>query len=505
MDSSSSGRSLTSFGRNQLDEPTASTESPPAVPHDHHSDGAGHFVPTALDFAYRAFDAEHALKLSVPPVFSNAQAVDSASFAGQGASFAVYRRRIPPQKVLETTSVLGGWSVMIKDYRKLPDVVAYKVALIEFSAGGEPTESSRHAMDAAIMELYLSAHRPILQHPNLVDFLGLAWGTNPFDVSQKLPVLIVEFAEHGNLHQLQQQEYLSIELRRRLCLNICQGLECLHECGIVHGDIKAENVLIFTDSDNKYKAKLSDFGYSVVLDASRKTLSLGGTRPWKAPEAKTPVNTLDAKYTDLYSLALLIWCTFAHGNNIFKCLIEPSKRAEEFFAEVETLKESGKLLSRLDLSFWYKSTLRFSAFGDNSAKHLPEQLVSLQQQLQEVSTQPHDPSGIISAIEETMCMLPTAYFPGIASIIHQFLGTVDRSGLYAGMQKAVALGLSKEPSRRSLSEMMAHLGRGEPATEQRCEILLSVLLFSPDLSSANPSNLLRSDLNVSATFVARRS
>ena len=57
--------------------------------------------------------------------------------------------------------------------RKLPSVVAYKVAMIEFSDKGEALPVFRYAINAAVMELYLSTHRPILQHPNLVDFLGL--------------------------------------------------------------------------------------------------------------------------------------------------------------------------------------------------------------------------------------------------------------------------------------------------------------------------------------------
>ncbi|ENH73651.1 Putative inactive serine/threonine-protein kinase gdt6 [Fusarium oxysporum f. sp. cubense race 1] len=110
------------------------------------------------------------------------------------------------------------------------------------------------------MELSLSAHWPVLQHPNLVDFLGFAWGTNPFNSMQKLPVIIVEFAECGSLSQSQQQEYLGIETRRKLCLDVCQGLHMLHSCGVVNGDVKADNVLVFPDEKHKCKAKLSDFG-----------------------------------------------------------------------------------------------------------------------------------------------------------------------------------------------------------------------------------------------------
>ncbi|RSL41853.1 hypothetical protein CEP54_015694 [Fusarium duplospermum] len=467
---SSSGRSLTSFGGDNS-KPTTLEPHDPSTPDD------GPFIPNALDFAYRAFLAEDALTLSVPPVFSNAQAVDSASFAGRGASFAVYRRRIPPQKRQVSRTVFDGLSIEMEDKRKLPGVVAYKVAVIEFSDKGEATQTSRHAIDAAIMELYLSTHRPILQHPNLVDFLGLAWATNPFNPLQRLPVLIVEFAECGSLSQLQQQEYLGIETRRKLCLDVCQGLHMLHSCGIVHGDIKAENVLIFPDEKHKYRAKLSDFGYSLVMNTERGSVMLGGTRPWKAPEAKTAVTISDAKYTDIYSLALLIWCIFAHGRNIFKLLVDPSKQGEEFYAEAERLKETGDLAAQTDLSAWYLKAL--AASPSNDLSRIMQQLYSLQQRLQQTNAQADNPAFYVDELEKILCSIPLTNFPAFEPLKQQFITVVERVGLYGAMQKAMAIGLSSEPSQRDLGQIMVSLGHnGE---------------FAGD--SAEPHQVLKSNLN----------
>ncbi|EXM13913.1 hypothetical protein FOTG_17649 [Fusarium oxysporum f. sp. vasinfectum 25433] len=46
--------------------------------------------------------------------------------------------------------------------------------------------------------------------------------------------------------------------------DIAEGLKSLHDCGIVHGDVKLENVLVFPGLDRKHIAKLSDFGHSLV-------------------------------------------------------------------------------------------------------------------------------------------------------------------------------------------------------------------------------------------------
>lgn len=450
-----SGRSLTLF-------PSA-TSGPSYVARDPVNTDDAPFIPNALDFAYRAYVAEDFLTFSIPPVFTNAAAVDSASFAGQGASFAVYRRRIPHQKVLKSRTVLDGWSVEIEDSRKLPDVVAYKVALIEFSDKGEASQSSRHAIDAAIMELYLSAHRPILQHPNLVDFFGLAWGMNPFSSMQKLPVLIVEFAECGSLAQLQQREYLSIETRRKLCLDICQGLHALHSCGIVHGDMKAENVLVFPDPERKYKAKLSDFGYSMVLNTEKDTLWLGGSRPWKAPETKSAVKVSDAKYTDVYSLALLIWCTFAHGRNIFRLLLDPTKQGDDFFIEAERMKDTTELLTMTGLSSWYLKSITFSPYGDPS--QLAKTMLSLQQNLQQGSTGIIDPAVALGTLEEAMCSIPPTFSHMVEPLKQQLITVAQGSGLYNTMQRAVTIGLSHEPSQRSLQNIILSLGGNDLGEE----------------------------------------
>ncbi|EEU43812.1 uncharacterized protein NECHADRAFT_73995 [Fusarium vanettenii 77-13-4] len=455
---SSSGRSLTSF-RGDTSNPTT------LEPHDPSALDDARFIPNALDFAYRAILAEDALKLSVPPVFSNAQAVDSASFAGRGASFAVYRRRIPAQKLLKSRVEVDGFSVETEDRRKLPDVVAYKVAVIEFSDKGEATHTSRHAIDAAIMELYLSTHRPILQHSNLVDFLGLAWATNPFNSLQKLPVLIVEFAEHGSLSQLQQREFLGIETRRKLCLDVCKGLHMLHSCGIVHGDIKAENVLIFPDGENKYRAKLSDFGYSMVMNTAKSSLSLGGTRPWKAPEAKTAVNVSGAKHTDIYSLALLIWCTFAHGCSIFRLLMDPSKQGEDFYAEAERMKETGELVAQLDLSAWYLKAITASPYDDpvHFLDHVRSLYQRMQQLIAQANGQVNETTFDFEEMEKLLCTIPLAQFPQLEPMKQQFVAGVQRFGFYSAMQRAVTIGLSTEPSKRDLGQIMVSLGHNASA------------------------------------------
>lgn len=98
---------------------------------------------------------------------------------------------------------------------------------------------------------------------------------------------------------------------------------------VIHGDIKPENALVFTGP----VVKLADFGFSAL--ASGKSLRLGGTEPWVAPEYdRSGRYTLrQAKLMDLYSYGLLcLWIIFRD-------------RIEELGSEIPT--HNGSLISRL--------------------------------------------------------------------------------------------------------------------------------------------------------------
>lgn len=51
------------------------------------------------------------------------------------------------------------------------------------------------------------------------------------------PVILTEFAEYGTLAALQRSQTLKIDVKLNLCLDIGLGVQALHDCGIVHGDV----------------------------------------------------------------------------------------------------------------------------------------------------------------------------------------------------------------------------------------------------------------------------
>jgi serine/threonine protein kinase len=76
-------------------------------------------------------------------------------------------------------------------------------------------------------------------------------------------------------------ETVEDEEKRLLCLDAAMGLQVLHSCMIVHGDIKLENVLVFPDERRRFAAKYSDFGLA-LLGADEPIYR--GTGIYNAPE-----------------------------------------------------------------------------------------------------------------------------------------------------------------------------------------------------------------------------
>ncbi|KAF8249188.1 hypothetical protein K440DRAFT_641542 [Wilcoxina mikolae CBS 423.85] len=81
----------------------------------------------------------------------------------------------------------------------------------------------------------------------------------------------------------------------------------LHGSNVVHGDLKPENVLVFTNASG-YTAKVTDFGYSYFGASEDEVVYLPFSSRWAAPEYNGAGFVLrDAKKSDFYSYGLLYW------------------------------------------------------------------------------------------------------------------------------------------------------------------------------------------------------
>ncbi|MCB1052661.1 MAG: protein kinase [Acidobacteria bacterium] len=106
-------------------------------------------------------------------------------------------------------------------------------------------------------------------------------------------------------HVLQRHKLLPLEIGLRTVKQICQGLHAAHEGGVIHGDVKPENIMV----SSRGLIKVMDFGVARISKAgSQKTDLVTGTPLYMAPE-QIYGKPLDFR-TDLYSVGVIMFQVF---------------------------------------------------------------------------------------------------------------------------------------------------------------------------------------------------
>jgi TolB-like protein/tRNA A-37 threonylcarbamoyl transferase component Bud32/Tfp pilus assembly protein PilF len=146
-----------------------------------------------------------------------------------------------------------------------------------------------------------------LNHPGITTIYEVAEEGNQI-------LLVMELAQGKTLRALLADGPLEPRALARLGTSIAETLEAAHEKGVIHGDIKPENVIVQANE----RTKLLDFGIARQMAAETLTLTrsvdrplpatdsrIAGTLAYMAPELLR-AETIDAR-ADLFSLGVLLY------------------------------------------------------------------------------------------------------------------------------------------------------------------------------------------------------
>jgi serine/threonine protein kinase len=184
----------------------------------------------------------------------------------------------------------------------------------------EDNDQSKALVDIA-KEIRILGHSHIRENRNIIDLIGLDWGP-AFLEGQRWPLLLLEYANCGTLEDFFNLNDLNYTwgIKTSIAYDIANGLEALDDAGVLHGDLKLSNLLVFREGADSFMVKICDFGSAIIsidFDSETPIRQTAFTPPWDAPESLQEIHPDDLYKVDIYCYGLLGCRIFLEGGDPF--------------------------------------------------------------------------------------------------------------------------------------------------------------------------------------------
>jgi predicted Ser/Thr protein kinase len=193
----------------------------------------------------------------------------------------------------------GGMGMVYKAHdRELDETVAIKVLRAEFANTGEMAKRFRHEIKLARKV----SHRNVCRIHDYGEDGGVRF-------------ISMEYVEGTDIKQLARDKggFLEMEEAFDVSIQTADGLQAIHDVGIIHRDLKTSNIM----RDNTGRVRLMDFGIAKISGSDRSTGGGGLTSTGQimgTPEYMSPEQCLGDKIdhrSDIYALGIAVYEVFS--------------------------------------------------------------------------------------------------------------------------------------------------------------------------------------------------
>ncbi|HEY4119667.1 MAG TPA: serine/threonine-protein kinase, partial [Byssovorax sp.] len=164
----------------------------------------------------------------------------------------------------------------------------------------------RMAKEASTRDRFLRETQAVgrIGHPNIVKLVGHG------ERGDGSPYIVMEFLFGESLGDwLRRDRVMPVEIGLPVMAQIADGLAAAHAVGVVHRDVKPDNVFLVGEPGAPYAVKIVDFGLAKLRgEASTQAGVAIGTLEYMAPEQA--VSDHPRNETDVYGLGTLMYRAF---------------------------------------------------------------------------------------------------------------------------------------------------------------------------------------------------